>query len=223
MDHSNLWRETTEALTRFEEAETTAEQARSAYHELIRRLNTSGVWILASSDMVSDPLMSFRPSSHHPDRQRPKAMAAVPRAAMKVPPAGVDRVLRARRVFSITVVALLILLGTGCTSESDADTTRDGEVAPFEWVAVLEHAESPNDRDFEGQASIIADNSDLELGEELVVSPVACWDGLQEDLGLPSGSYVIAVVGQTRQEVVGYGEVAGYETEPSERPSMCQD
>lgn len=42
-DHSNLWKETTEALTRFEEAETRAEQARSAYHELIRRLNTSGV------------------------------------------------------------------------------------------------------------------------------------------------------------------------------------
>jgi hypothetical protein len=90
-------------------------------------------------------------------------------------------------------------------------------------VAVLEHAESPNDRDFEGQASNIAEQSSLELGEELVVSPVACWDGLQEHLGLPSGSYVIAVVGQTREEVDGFGEQAGYSTEPSKRLSMCQD
>src|SRR5918994_5414567 len=32
----------TQARTKFEDAETAAEQARSAYHELIRRLNTSG-------------------------------------------------------------------------------------------------------------------------------------------------------------------------------------
>lgn len=39
---SDLWEETTEARARAEEAETAAEQARSGYHELIRRLNTSG-------------------------------------------------------------------------------------------------------------------------------------------------------------------------------------
>lgn len=43
MDTSDLWAETTEARRRVEEAETGAEQARSVYHELIRRLNTSGV------------------------------------------------------------------------------------------------------------------------------------------------------------------------------------
>jgi hypothetical protein len=119
------------------------------------------------------------------------------------------------------VIALLILLMTGCTSETDNDTIPAEELTPFEWVAVLEHAESPNDGDLEGQG--IADRSGLELGEELVVSPVACWDGLQEDLGLPPGSNVIAVVGQSREDVVEYGEEAGYEAEPSNRLSMCQD
>ena len=140
---------------------------------------------------------------------------------MSVPPAGVARIRRAWRRFSTTAIALLIILGAGCTS--DAGTISGEEVTPFEWVAVLEHADSPNDRDFEGQASIIAEQSGLELGEELVVSPVACWDGLQEHLGLPSGTYVIAVVGQTREEVDGFGEQAGYSTEPSKRLSMCQD
>ena len=42
MDISDLWAETSEARTRFEEAGTAAEQARSVYHELIRRLNMSG-------------------------------------------------------------------------------------------------------------------------------------------------------------------------------------
>jgi hypothetical protein len=105
----------------------------------------------------------------------------------------------------------------------DPDDVPDEEVSPFEWVAVLEHAESPNDRQFEEQAATIAGDSELELGEQLVISPVACWDGLQEDLSLPSGSYVIAVVGSTCEEVAGYADVAGYETEPSPRLSMCQD
>lgn len=42
MPISDLWAETTEARTKLDEAETAAEQARSAYHELIRRLNMSG-------------------------------------------------------------------------------------------------------------------------------------------------------------------------------------
>lgn len=122
-----------------------------------------------------------------------------------------------------SVVVLLILLGAGCASETVGDGEPQEEGSGSEWVGVLEHAESPNDRQFEGQAATIAEDSGLELGRQLVVSPAACWEGLQEDLDLSSASYVIAVVGASREEVSANAALAGYETEPSRRLSMCQD
>ena len=185
------------------------------------------MWISMATTIPSRYHMSRRRSKHCTRREVRTRKSSARDSRTDVDGSfDIDRAPRSIRVIMVStkaVMLLLAVLGSGCVAAEESDDPPDRDVSRVEWVAVLEHAESPNDRQFESRASTIADNPELELGEQLVVSPVACWVDLQEDLGLPSGSYVIAVVGSTREEAADYAEAVGYEAEPSQRPSMCQD
>lgn len=120
-------------------------------------------------------------------------------------------------------LALLASVAVACTVGNGGIGDLQVEDPQVEWVGVLERADSPNDRRFEARVQAIQATSQLQLGSQLVVSPAACWEGLQEDLNLPEGSYVAAVIGQSRDEADKLAASAGYEIEPTQRLSMCQD
>lgn len=120
-------------------------------------------------------------------------------------------------------LALLASVAVACTVGNGGIGDVQVEDPQVEWVGVLERADSPNDRQFEARVQAIQATSQLQLGSQLVVSPAACWEGLQEDLNLPEGSYVAAVIGQSRDEADKLAASAGYEIEPTQRLSMCQD
>lgn len=123
----------------------------------------------------------------------------------------------------VGLFAMSVFVIASCMSGANRVNNPPSETSAFEWVATLEHAQSPNDRRFERLVATIVENSRLQLGQQLVVSPASCWEGLQEALGLPDGSYVVAVIGQSHQEVTELVELAGYAKEPSRRLSMCRD
>lgn len=113
-----------------------------------------------------------------------------------------------RRGIRWTVVGLALVVGTAAcgNGEGGEGTPSPGSRFPTVWLAVFESTADPNEPGFEERGQEVKERA----GRAISISPEGCFVDLPDEVA-PAGGYVLAVRGESEEEMAAAVDRVGRE------------